>query len=132
LAGADTGVLELPYQATTAITKLRFVKLSGDQTVAAVAAVTDQAIGVAKVDISAAEFAAGKGTAVQVLGVAWVEAAAAITRGNFVAPSANGRAQTAVSTQFGMGIALKAAANAGDWIPVLLLPYLRTTAMGTA
>jgi hypothetical protein len=128
LAGAQTGILELPYQATTAITKLRFVKLSGDQTVAAVAAVTDQALGVAKVDISAAEFASGKATAVQVAGVAWVEAAAAITRGVFVAPSANGRAQTCVATQFAMGIALKAAANAGDWIPVLLLPYVFTLA----
>ena len=120
MAGADTGVLELPYQATTAITKLRFVKISGDQTVAAVAAITDRALGVAKVDISAAEFAAGKGTAVQVLGVAWVEAAAAISLDALVAPSANGRAQTAVSTQFVAGRALKAAANAGDWIPVLL------------
>jgi hypothetical protein len=120
VAGADTGVLELPYQATTAITKLRFVKISGDQTVAAVAAITDRALGVAKVDISAAEFAAGKGTAVQVLGVAWVEAAAAISLDALVAPSANGRAQTAVSTQFVAGRALKAAANAGDWIPVLL------------
>jgi hypothetical protein len=27
-----------------------------------------------------------------------------------------------------MGIALKAAAAAGDWIPVLLLPYLNTAA----
>lgn len=128
MAGADTGVLELPYQATTAITKLRFVKLSGDQAVAAVTAVTDQAIGVAKVDISASEFAAGKATAVQVLGVAWVEAAAAITRFDFVAPSTNGRAQTCVATQFAMGKALKAAANAGDWIPVLLLPYVFTLA----
>jgi hypothetical protein len=111
---------------------MRFVKLAADQQVAAIAAVTDQALGVAKVDVSATEATSGKGTAVQILGVAWVEAAAAIARGAFVAPSANGRAQTAVATQFGMGIALKAAANAGDWIPVLLLPYLRTTAAGTA
>jgi hypothetical protein len=111
---------------------MRFVKLSGDQTVAACSAVTDVALGVAKVDVSAAEFAAGKGTAVQILGVAWMEAAAAITRGAFVGPSANGRAQTAVATQYGMGVALKAATNAGDWIPVLLLPYCRTTAAGTA
>jgi hypothetical protein len=122
LAGADTGILELPYQASGAIVKLRFVKLSGDQTVAAIAAVTDRAIGVAKVDISASEATAGKGTAVQVLGVAWMEAAAAITRGVPVGPSANGRAQTAVATQFPCGLALKAAANAGDWIPVLLQP----------
>lgn len=128
MAGADTGILELPYKAGGAISKMRFVKLTGDQEVSAVTGVTDQALGVAKVDISAAEATAGKATAVQVLGVAWVEAAAAITRFDFVAPSANGRAQTAVATQFAMGRALKAAANAGDWIPVLLLPYAFTIA----
>jgi len=132
LAGADTGILELPYQCNGAIAKMRFVKLVADQQVGAVAAITDQALGVAKVDVSATEATNGKGTAVQILGVAWVEASAAIARGSFVAPSANGRAQVAVATQFGMGVALKAAANAGDWIPVLLLPYLRTTAAGTA
>jgi len=122
LAGADTGVLELPYQASGAIVKYRFVALSGDQTVAAIAAVTTRTIGVAQVSIDATEATNGKATAVQVLGVAWVEAAAAITRGVPVGPSANGRAQTAVATQFPCGIALKAAANAGDWIPVLLAP----------
>ena len=122
MAGADTGILELPYQCTTAIFKMRFVKLSGDQTVAAVTAVADRALGVAKVDVSAAEFAVGKGTAVQVLGVAWMEAAAAITRGVPVGPSVNGRVQTAVATQFPCGIALKGASGAGEWIPVLLQP----------
>jgi hypothetical protein len=131
LAGAVT-VMNLPYECSAAVTKNRFVKLSGNQTVAPVAAVTDTALGVVLVDVSAAEFAVGKQAAVAVLGVAWVEAAAAISQGAFVAPSANGRAQTAVATQFGMGIALKAAAAAGDLIPVLILPYLRTSAMGTA
>lgn len=128
MAGADTGILELPYKCGGAVAKLRFVKISGDQEVVAVAAVTDQAIGVAKADVSASEATAGKAIAVQVLGVAWVEAAAAINRMAFVAPSANGRAQTAVATQFVMGLALKAAANAGDWIPVLLLPYCYSVA----
>jgi len=122
MAGADTGLLELPYKATTAIVKLRFVKISGDQTIAAVAAATDRALGVAKVDISAAEFALGKGTVVQVLGVAWVEAGAAVAINAFVQPDSVGRAITAVSTGFTAGVALKAAAAAGDWIPVLLLP----------
>jgi len=132
MAGAETGVLELPYQASAALTKNRFVKISGNQTVAPAAAITDTCLGVVAVDVSAAEFAQGKSFSVTVLGVAWVEASAAITQGAFVATSANGRAQTAASTQYGMGVALKAAANAGDLIPVLLLPYLRTTAAGTA
>ena len=134
MAGAATGILELPYNCDTAVVKNRFVKLTGDQSVSAIAAVTDIALGVARVDVSAAEILApsAKGTDVQVLGVAWVEAAAAITRGNFVGPSINGRAQTCVATQFPAGIALKAAANAGDWILVLLLPGARGTAQGTA
>jgi len=101
---------------------MRFVKLAADQQVTPIAAVTDRALGVAKTDVSTTEAASGKGTAVQILGVAWMEAAAAIARGAAVGPSANGRAQTAVATQFPCGLALKAAANAGDWIPVLLQP----------
>jgi hypothetical protein len=120
MAGGQSGILELPYKASSAISKLRFVQLTGDETVGACTAVTDKALGVSKVDISAAEQLAGKALDVQVSGVAWVEAAAAITRGAYVGPSLNGRAQTAVATQFVRGIALKAAANAGDWIPVLL------------
>jgi len=121
LAGSQTGVLELPYQASAAITKLRFVVLTGDQTVGPCSAITDKALGVARVDISTAEATAGKSVAVQVLGVAWMECAAAITRGNFVGPATDGRAQTAVSTQFVRGMALKTTANAGEWLPVLLV-----------
>jgi hypothetical protein len=120
MAGAVTHVLELSYQASAALTKMRFVKLSANQTVAPVAAITDKALGVIDTDVSAAEFPLGKSVAVACEGVAWVEAAAAITADAFVAPSANGRAQTAVTTQFVAGRALKAAAAAGDLIPVLL------------
>lgn len=120
MAGADTGILDLPYQASAALVKNRFVKLSADQTVAPCAAITDKTIGVNPVDVSASEATAGKAVAVHVLGVAWVEAAAAISRGDSIGPSVNGRAQTAVTTQFPCGVALKAAAAAGDLIPVLL------------
>lgn len=120
MALANT-VLNLPYQASGAVTKLRFVKVTGDQTIGPAAAVTDKCLGVVQVDVSAAEATQGKSVAVMVYGVSWVEAAAAITRGDNVGPSANGRAQTAVATQFPLGVALKAAAAAGDLIPVLLL-----------
>lgn len=123
MAGADTGVLDLPFQATTAIVKNRFVKHSGSQTVAAITASTDRATGVAKVDISAAEFAAGKGTTVQVLGVAWVEAGAAVSLGARVMPDTSGRAITAATaTNVPCGVAYSAAANAGDLMLVLLTP----------
>lgn len=120
MAGAQSGVLELPYSASAALTKHRAVKLSGAQTVAPAAATTDVCIGVVDVDVSAAEVTAGKTFKVQALGVAWMEAAAAITQGAAVAPSANGRAQTAVTTQFAIGRALKTVSNAGELVPVLL------------
>jgi hypothetical protein len=120
MAGADTGVLELPYQASGAITRMRFVKLSGDQTVQQCDTLGEVALGVSKVSISADEATAGKGTAVQVLGVAWVEAGAAITRGADVSTTTAGKATPALTTHRALGRALKAAAADLDWIPVLL------------
>lgn len=121
MAGADI-VLNLPYQFGGAVTKLRFVKLSGAQTVIAVAAVTDKALGVVQVDASVSEASSGKQGSVMVYGVSWVEAAAAISLDASVSPSANGRAQTTVATQFPMGKALSAAGAAGDLVLVLLTP----------
>lgn len=121
-------VLNAPYKATTAIVKHRFVKLSGDESVAAITGVTDKALGVSHSDVSAAEFPLAKAQAIAMLGIAYVEAAAAITAMDFVAPSANGRAQTAVATQFAAGVALRAAGAAGDLIPVFLSPFVFTLA----
>lgn len=120
MAGAQKD-LSVPYQFSATTAKQRFVKLTGDQTVAQCAAITDVVVGVCEVGATAAEVTLGKGGSIIVDGVAWVEAEAAITRGAFVGPSTSGRAQTAVSTQFIAGRALKAAAAAGDYIPVLLM-----------
>jgi ascorbate-specific PTS system EIIC-type component UlaA len=120
MAGGDTGILELPYECSAAITKLRYVKVTGDQTVGPATAQGELVLGVSKVDVSATEATQGKGCTVQVLGVAWVEASAAIVRFVEVTTAADGRAITAATTNRVAGIALKAAANAGDWIPVLL------------
>lgn len=120
-----TGILDPPYGASAAIVKNRFVKLSGNQTVAQAAASTDRSIGVANVDISAAEATAGKTTAVHVLGAPFVEAAAAISQGARVMSDAAGKATTATGAgNVPLGIALKAAAANGDLIPVLLTPGL--------
>jgi hypothetical protein len=51
-------------------------------------------------------------------GIVPIEAAAAIALGAQIAPSTNGRGQTAVSTQFACGVALKAAGGAGEIIPM--------------
>lgn len=110
------------FEAEAAITLNRMVKMgTGANKVVPVAAITDQAIGIA---VESADPAAGN-SAVSVWlfnegGIVPIEAAAAIAFGAAVAPSANGRGQTAVSTQFTRGTALSAAGAAGDIIPILV------------
>jgi hypothetical protein len=112
----------------------RWMKFAADENkVTEVTAVTDKPIGVCQQRVDAADSATGNVQVdVRLFGITKVEAAAAVALMDFVAPSANGRAQTAVATQFAQGIALQAATAAGQWIDVMLLPYARSTAMGTA
>lgn len=118
-----TGLLSLPMQATTALTKHRLVQQGGAQTVAAITASTQRALGVVNVDVSAAEFAAGKTVDVKVHGSVLAEAGAAITLGARVMPDTSGRVITAATaTNIPCGVALKAAAGVGELIPVLLTP----------
>jgi hypothetical protein len=112
-----------------ALSIYRFVKLVDENSVTPAAAITDKCIGVTQDRIDAADSATGQAQVdVRMMGITKVEAAAAIALMDFVAPSANGRAQTAVATQFAMGIALQPAAAAGEWIDVFLLPYAFTIA----
>jgi hypothetical protein len=107
-------------------TAYRFVKVSGRNTGLTCAAITDIAVGVA--DGSSKSFPVDGGTnlhaasgdpiTLQGGSVVLVEAAAVIAAGARVAPSANGRAQTAVATQFPYGIALEPAAAAGEIIRI--------------
>lgn len=122
MAGAQKE-LTLPYQFAAACPYGYFVELTGDQTAQACDATTDWILGVQTVDITSADITAYGPImgGVQVSGVAWVVAGAAITRGVLVSTTATGKAQAAVSTQFPRGRALKAAAADGDLIPVLLL-----------
>lgn len=111
------------WQPATGITRGLFVKAgTGAQSATAIAAITDVAIGVVQETITDAMAATGKAVvAVWVPGsVSRVIANAAIAKGAKVAPAANGKAQTAVSTQFPVGIAQSAAAASGDEIDVLL------------
>lgn len=101
----------------------RFMKLVDENSVTQAAAITDKCIGVTQMRVDADESATGNVTLdIRILGITKVEAAAAIALGANVAPSANGRAQTAASTQFVHGIALQPAAAAGELIDVLLTP----------
>jgi len=107
-------------------TAYRFVKVSGRNTGVTCSAITDIAVGVA--DGSSKSFpvsggtnlhaAAGDPINLQGGNVVLIEAAGAILAGAVIAPSANGRAQTAVATQFPYGIALEPAAAAGEIIRI--------------
>lgn len=93
-----------------------FVEAVAGGKVDACNAITDVALGVLQNDP-----ASGMPASVAVIGTTKVVAAAAITEGAKVAPAADGRAQTAVSTQIPRGIALDAAGAAGDVIEILLI-----------
>lgn len=111
-------------------TAYRFVKVSDRNQGVTCSAITDIAVGVA--DGSSKSFpatgvtnvhaAAGDPINLQGGNVVLVEAAAAIAAGARVAPSANGRAQTAIATQFPFGIALEPAAGASEIIRVYKMP----------
>lgn len=89
----------------------------------AISAITQIGIGVLQESVSAADAATGKLVVPIWLpgSISRMVAAAAITKGAKVAPSVNGRAQVAVTTQFPVGIAMTAAANANDEIDVMLV-----------
>lgn len=111
------------WQPVTGLQRGLFVKAgSVTQSATAITAITDVAIGVLQETISAADAATGKLVIpVWIPGsVSRVVANAPIAKGAKVAPAANGKAQTAVSTQFPVGIAQSAAAALNDEIDVLL------------
>ena len=115
-------------------TAYRFVKVSDRNQGITCSAITDIAVGVA--DGSSKSFPVAGGTNVHAAAgdpinlqggnVVLVEAAAAIAAGARVAPSANGRAQTAVATQFPFGIALEPAAGASEIIRVYKMHAVAT------
>lgn len=110
------------FEATEDLTRYRFVKLNAAaaNSVDAVDAVTDEAFGVVEEDV---DFSEATGASIWLLnegGIVPIEAAAAIALGAEIAPSANGRGQTGVATQYTRGIALQAASGAGHVIPMLV------------
>lgn len=120
MAGAQTGVLELPYQASGACTRKRFVVLTGDQTVVQASVAGSRVLGVASFSVSADEAAKGKGPAVHVLGVVFVESGAAFASDAELTTDASGRAVAAGVGNRVAGIAMKAASAAGQMVPVAL------------
>lgn len=94
-----------------------FMKLSAAQTVDTCAAITDKSVGV----LQNKPAAAGRDATIAIDGTTKVVASGVIAFGSYVAPTAAGKAQVAVSTQFPRGQALEAAAADGDIIEILLI-----------
>lgn len=116
-------ILATNYVADVAIPKYRIVKHgTGDRAVTAATAATDSSIGVT----NELDTAAGERVDVWHVGIAYVEAGAAVTRGAPVTADAQGRGVTAApaagSNARVVGFALEAATAAGDVIRVLLSP----------
>jgi len=80
------------YDAAGALTKFRAVKLTAEETVNVVTAVTDVIAGIVQFDVSAAEILKGKGAVVAIEGDSEMEASEAIAAGQLVEITANGRA----------------------------------------
>jgi len=110
----------------------RFVKLATATTVTTPSAITDKVIGVTQQRVDAADSVTGNvQIGVRILGITKVEAGGTINLMDFVSPTATGTAQVTAATQHVAGIALSAG-TAGQWIDVLLVPFARGTAVGTA
>lgn len=116
-------VLSKGYIAQTAVS--RFFAVKGgtlDETCTAVTGATDNILGVAQQEVVAAD-ANKQAIEVRSQGITKMVASAAIAKDAGVNISANGRAATqgAAGTRV-IGKALTAAAAAGDWIDVELIP----------
>ncbi len=114
----------IPYIAGAAVNPFRFLKGgAADNTLIQAAAAADVILGVSK----GGAVASGRFGDMQILGVAKVEAGAAVTRFSRVTADSVGRAVAAApaaGANNGIGgIAMQAATAAGDLIDVLLLGH---------
>ena len=118
-------VLDLPMQANEALVAKRAVKLAGDQLVDQVDTLGEATLGIVTETATAQDATDGRVMAVSVIGTAVWEAGAAVSVGDRLRAAADGQAVALAATtaeQEQVGIALTAAANAGEWFTVLLTP----------
>jgi len=115
-------VLSRGFTAEAAVTKNRAVKAgTAAVTVIPVAAEGDEVLGVAQFDVTAAEILLGKDVTVQMMGIVEMEASEAITVGDTVAISADGRGALANAGARNIGVCVgNPATAAGHVISVLL------------
>jgi hypothetical protein len=116
-------VLVLPYLAASAVIYARFVALTGTAPAlpGMAPAATVTTAGAKCHGVANRPALLGEGFDATVYGTAVVEAGAAVTAGAKVAADANGRAIAQTGTAETAGVALRAAAQAGDLIEVLLV-----------
>lgn len=95
-----------------------FVEISGVRTVASCNAITDVALGVLQNDPIS-----GGPAVVAINGTTKIVAGGAITAGQRIAPKADGRAQTCVTTQYPRAVALETSTTDGQIIECVLLTH---------
>lgn len=121
-------VVDKGFNAASALTKFRAVKMTAAETVGPVTGVGDMAIGVAQFSVSAGEILKGKGASVRMLGITELEVTTAgtIAVGDVVTMAADGKAKggAPAATERVLGVALTAvtSAAAGDRVTVFLTP----------
>jgi D-serine deaminase-like pyridoxal phosphate-dependent protein len=101
------------------VNQYRFVKLDTDGTVILPTGVTDRPLGVLQNDPKD-----GGNATVQISGLTFCRAGAAVAIGDVIGTSADGEAEPKVigtnTTHYVAGVALTAAANAGEYFQLLL------------
>lgn len=112
MAATSTPILAYTLPATGTISAARFVTPAGAQ-----AGADANTLGVARVAA-----VSGDKVPVDVMGIAIVEAGAAVSAGAAVKSDSSGRAITWATSGAKIGLALTAAGAAGDMIEVLLIP----------
>jgi hypothetical protein len=114
-------VLDKGMNASAAITKLRAVKLTGEEVVGPVTALGDMVIGVAQYGVTAGEITKGKGCSFRSIGVTEMEADGVIAVGAPVGITNDGRASATIAAGTRrIGVCVEASAGAGQRCTVLL------------
>jgi hypothetical protein len=115
-------IIALGAAPSAAVTKYRFVKMTGEQICAMASAEGEECHGVAQEAATTADVTDGKVIGIQFEGFAICEAAEAVTIMQDVMCSANGRVMAAKNGCYVMGRAWTTAANGGDLMVVQLMP----------
>lgn len=115
-----TGGATKGFLAGGAIGKFRAVEIAAGETVTQANAGTDAIIGICQEEITAGDATNGRIAAVQMDGISRCIAGASFSIGATLMTDSTGRVITATATNRQIGIAMQAAAAAGDHVDVSL------------